>query len=131
MVLQTLLAKAPILHHPAIQRAHRDVQLCRDGVAGEALLQEQFDRAQFKIARETVAGIGPARHPPRGVGLALLLLYFTLLFIHVNTPTNVRVSTINSKLHVSRSGRYDNPSVARGSSWFDRCRTLLASRKWF
>jgi hypothetical protein len=103
LIVKTLLAQMAIAGHPPIQRAHGDVEFGTDGVAGEALLEEQADGAAFELKGVAPGGLGPAaRLPPGGEGCSLLLYGLTAFFImHANTPFQHGVSTIYPLILVS------------------------------
>ena len=102
-IVKTRLAQMAITGHPPVQSADRDVQFGTDGVAGEALLEEQADGAAFELEGVAPGGLGPAaRLPPRGEGCSLLLYRLTVFFImHANTPFHSGVSTIYPLILVS------------------------------
>ena len=87
--LQPRLTQGVILADPAAQAALRHANLGADIRQTEALLQPQAHGLELFISGET-AHFFRAASPPRGA--VPLLLYYSL-FIHVNTPSIIGVST--------------------------------------
>jgi len=86
---QASLARQPIRLEPQAQAALADVELPADQGLTEAFLGMQADSFELVSRGETVR-IFRAASPPRG---AVPLLPYYRLFIHVNTPSIIGVST--------------------------------------
>jgi hypothetical protein len=100
-IVQPLLAQMAVAGDPTIQSADRDVQFGADGVAGEALFEEQRNGAAFELEGEPIGGFGPARNPPRGVDVLLLYRLTDFFIMHGNTPFHIGVSTTYPLMLVS------------------------------
>jgi len=95
--LQTRLARQPVRLQPMFQAAFAHAEFLAHQALTEPLLQMQPDGLEL-VCHGIAAFFSAAASPPRG---AMLLLLHYRLFIHVNTPFIIGVSTTSLLKSVS------------------------------
>jgi hypothetical protein len=102
--LEAGLAGQLVEFDPALEAALVHVALLGHERVAEAFLQVQPDGPEF-FGRGEMRPFFRGAIPPRGDGRMTLLLLDYCLFIHVNTPSIIGVSTALTLKSVSRTGR--------------------------
>ena len=103
--LQAGLAELTVSFDPFAEGRMADPEFGAHRALTEALLEVQADGIKTELRRITASRFGGRAIPPRGDGRMRLLLLDYCLFIHVNTPSIIGVSTPFPLKSVSRSGR--------------------------